>query len=165
MTVTQPRERIAMSRQQVDLYERRIETWKVEHEQLKDGCWALEDLAERMNFEFERTKDLDLRVQESSFLKGMAFPPEVYKDVRGLFHRWLEVAIELEAVCPVLLKESADVDGLNALRANIEECKAIVTPDDEFFGDPRLDHLASEAIEQHRLGATEPTSDGLTCSK
>lgn len=164
MLMTQPEGRINFNRRQVDLYSQEIEGWKETRDTLKEDCRFLEDLSASMNFHYGRIKELDLDIQEHAFIKKVRFPVHVFQGVRGLFSQWLGVAKRLEAECAAHSRDFGTVDDLNELRANIRECCDIVTPDSEFFSGEKLDHLASEAIDEHRAGLTEPLSDGLARS-
>jgi len=162
--MTQPEGRINFNRRQVDLHAQEIKGWSEQQNRSQDDYWVLEDLTASMNFLYGRIKDLDLDVQELALIQKIRFPAQVFQDVRGLFPRWLEAATRLESECAVHSRDFGTVDDLNELRANIRECCGIVTPDSGFFSGEKLDHLASEAIDEHRAGLTEPFSVGLSRS-
>jgi len=55
-----------------------------------------------------------------------------------------------------LQEEYGEINGLDALKANVKQAQSSLTPDDQFFDDDKLVSLRDEAIEAHRSGLTEP---------
>jgi hypothetical protein len=157
--MTQPLARIGYAEKEVDRYKVDVRDWKTKHSDLAERCWPWEDLAAKANFLFGRILDLDTDVQEEILAGRMEYDAEFDNKLRGLLREWLEVS---EDVLPHLVRLEAEyevIDGAAQLRDNIEQARAILTPDDQLFRAERLVELRDAAIDAHRRGMTESLLD------
>jgi hypothetical protein len=156
MSMTQPIERIEYAEKEVGRYRDDVESLKRDHGTLAKECWVWEDLIAKANFIFDRIMHIDVQVQHCLLVGRCRDEEGLQEKLRDLLRAWLAVSLQVIAQGERLERDYGEVEGLDSLRANVQEARSALTPDDEFFAGDNLSALRDEAVEAHRSGLTEP---------
>lgn len=152
-------ERISFIQKEVDRFRGDVEDWKSRHDELAQRCWFCENMIAMGNFVFGRIMRLDMDIQKHVFNSAKIndpVEPELLNSARKQAAAWLESALSVQKDAEQLLKEYGAVDGYQEMKSNIEDARAFLTPDHEFFDSDELADARDKAIDDYRAGLSEP---------
>jgi hypothetical protein len=144
----EPLTRVEFAERLVGRFQDDVQSWTPRHDAEDVVAWA--------NFIFELIVKIDIWIQEYFLVHGTQFDLELHEKPRKLLRYWLDACRKMIGRVEA---SQGEVSGLEALRRNIRQAEASLTPDDESFDSDELAVLRDEAIECHRAGLTEPLWD------
>jgi hypothetical protein len=156
MPVTQPLLCVEYTERDLSRYQDDLRLFTCDFDISAKNNWILEDLIAKANFLFERVMVADVRFQQHVLVAGADEDPLQGKKLREMLGTWLEISLDVAAQAARFDRDRSRVEGIESLNANLREAKSILTPDEEYFDVDKMSVLRDQAIDEHRMGMTEP---------
>jgi hypothetical protein len=142
-------------RKHLDAYQSTVEEWKLDHEDamlvfdVQDSLKMGLILLDRLNAYDENIRLLGYKGDYSSDEFGKHI-----EDIDGLYRRWLQTSNSFRNILDSCIEKGHSIDDADRFQAALDNVKDMLTPDDEFFSDPKLVELRDAAIDAHARGET-----------
>ncbi len=142
-------------RKHLEAYESTPQAWKTDHDDAMFCC----DVQDSLQFGLlilQQMNELDEAIRLEAFTGKLAaeVAADLCLEIERNFHQWLTASLAHLDVIAVLHAKGFSVAGAGRFRSAVDEVRAILTPDKDFFAGAGLVDLRDNALDAHARDET-----------